>query len=256
MLSACEKSKDSTVKTKDQHNPQQEKNPEVLPYLGIEELDAKFAKPKCSFQNCFDIQIQTIKTQDQWLNQWIGKKLSEVIQSQIGLEQKLSLQEAINAYAKKSNRWQSEFVQNTGYELKIQSKVAAQRNQYVLFQVVVNSKQAEVIVKDRGYFYVSDRVLKQNLLLTDVLEARQTKAFDQIIQNAYQQWLPSQTDDVQTLAPKRIDWKMQDWFFDQEGIGVHYRASEIVKDAQQFDIFLNKKQTQAVLKPKIFQKMF
>ena len=45
-------------------------------------------------------------------------------------------------------------------------------------------------------------------------------------------------------------------FFDQEGIGLHYRSQEISKDAKQLDIYLTKEQTQQVLKVDIYQNMF
>ena len=44
--------------------------------------------------------------------------------------------------------------------------------------------------------------------------------------------------------------------FDGEGIGIHYRAHEIAPEASQLDIYLNRKQTQQILKPEIYQQMF
>lgn len=46
---------------------------EVLPYLNMQEAKADYALPFCEKKNCIDVDIQTIKTQDQWLNAWITK---------------------------------------------------------------------------------------------------------------------------------------------------------------------------------------
>ena len=55
---------------------------------------------------------------------------------------------------------------------------------------------------------------------------------------------------------QKLYWGQADWFFDQEGIGLHYRSQEISKDAKQLDIYLTKEQTQQVLKVDIYQNMF
>ncbi|MBD0076832.1 hypothetical protein IAF28_19800, partial [Acinetobacter baumannii] len=46
-------------------------------------LFASFAVPFCEKKNCIDVDIQTIKTQDAWLNSWIEKNQAKVIQAQI-----------------------------------------------------------------------------------------------------------------------------------------------------------------------------
>ena len=78
---------------------------------------------------------------------------------------------------------------------------------------------------------------------------------DQIVQQAYQKWLKDNNAEVQQKAPKTV-LGQADWFFDQEGIGLHYRSQEISKDAKQLDIYLTKEQTQQVLKVDIYQNMF
>ena len=55
---------------------------------------------------------------------------------------------------------------------------------------------------------------------------------------------------------KKLYWGQADWFFDQEGIGLHYRTHEIVKDGAQLDIYLNKQQTKQILKVDAYQHMF
>ncbi len=79
---------------------------------------------------------------------------------------------------------------------------------------------------------------------------------DNIVQDAYKKWLKDNTKDVQQQAPQTLYWGQADWFFDQQGIGLHYRGDEIVKEAKQLDIYLSKEQTQQVLKVDVYQHMF
>ena len=231
-------------------------NPDVLPFLNIQEGKAKYAVPFCEKKNCIEMDIQTIQTQDAWMNQWIGENQSQVIQDQIGLKQAMTLQQAVDAYVKQSDQWQQEFIKNKAYELHLSTRIAAQRNQFVLLQVIVNSTQAEVTVKDRGYFFVADRQAQKKMGILDILQPKQQNVMNEIVQTQYAAWLKQQTAEVKKTAPKKLYWGQNDWFFDGEGIGIHYRASEIVKDGKQLDLYLTKAQTQMMLKPEIFQKMF
>ena len=224
--------------------------------LKLQSQDAKFALPFCEKKNCIDIQIQSIQTQDTWLNGWVENRQARVLQDQIGLDQKLSLQAAINAYVKKSDAWQAAVKTNKAYTLGMSTRIAAQRNQYVLLQLGVDAKQEEVTIKDRYYFYVADRRLQKQLSLLDVIDPNKRNAMHSIVQQGYQDWLKKQSRDVKAEAPTTLYWGRADWFFDQEGIGVHYRAQEISEDAPQLDIYLSKAQTQAMLQPTVYQQMF
>ncbi len=227
----------------------------VLP-LRLKTQNAKFALPFCEKKNCIDLQIQTISTQDPWLNQWVATKQASVLQYQIGLDQKLSLQAAVNAYVKKSDTWQSAVKSNRAYALAMDTRIAAQRNQYVLLQLGVDAKQEELSIKDRYYFYVADRKQHKQLSLLDVIDNRKRNAMHAIVQQGYQDWLSKQSKDVKIQAPKILYWGQADWFFDTEGIGVHYRAQQISEDAPQLDIYLSKAQTQQMLHAEIYQQMF
>ena len=61
---------------------------------------------------------------------------------------------------------------------------------------------------------------------------------------------------MQKAAPAKLYWGQADWFFDDQGLGLHYRTHEIVKDGTQLDIYLSKAQTQQVLKADIYPSMF
>ena len=122
---------------------------EVLPYLNMQQSKANYALPFCEKKNCIDLDVQTIQTQDQWLNTWIAKNQAHVIQQQIGQNQNLNLQQAIDAYVKKSDVWQEKYSKNKAYELHLDTRIASQRNQYVLLQIGVDTTQEELAVKDR-----------------------------------------------------------------------------------------------------------
>lgn len=229
---------------------------EVLPYLNLTETKANYALPFCEKKNCIDVDIQTIKTQDTWLNGWIEKSQAKVIQSQIDLKKDLSLQQAINAYVKKSDEWQEKYSKNRAYELHIHTRIASQRNQYVLLQLALDSKQEEITIKDRYYFFVADRKLHKSLSLLDVLKKDQQTAMHQIVQVAYQDWLKKQPVEIRKEAPKTLYWGQADWFFDGEGIGLHYQANQITKEASQLDIYLSTEQTKKILQPEVYEQMF
>ena len=55
-----------------------------------------------------------------------------------------------------------------------------------------------------------------------------------------------QTADVNKQAPKTLYWGQADWFFDGEGVGLHYQANQITKDAPQLDIYLTTEQTKNI----------
>ena len=229
---------------------------EVLPYLNMQEVKADYALPFCEKKNCIDVDIQTIKTQDEWLNAWIAKNQANVIQQQIEQNKNLTLQQAINAYVKKSDEWQDKYSKNKAYELHLNTRIASQRNQYVLLQVGVNAQQEDIAVKDRFYFFVADRKLQKSLSVLDVIQKNQQNALNDIIQAHYQQWIEKQSPEVKKQVPKKLYWGQADWFFDGEGIGVHYRANEISKDAPQLDIYLSTEQSKQMLQPDIYQQMF
>jgi Protein of unknown function (DUF3298). len=227
-----------------------------LPYLNIQEKSADIALPFCETKNCINLDIQTLKTADAWLNQSIEKQQAKVIQDQIGLKQDMSLQQAVNAYVKKSDAWQAQLKLNKAYELSLYTRIPYQRNQFVLMQIGVDSTQENIRVNERYYFFVADRLQQKILSPLDIINPEQQLQMDQIVQQAYQKWLKDNNAEVQQKAPKKLYWGQADWFFDQEGIGLHYRSQEISKDAKQLDIYLTKEQTQQVLKVDIYQNMF
>lgn len=51
---------------------------------------------------------------------------------------------------------------NKAYELRLTTRIASQRNQYVLLQIGVDTQQEDIAVKDRFYFFVADRKLQKS----------------------------------------------------------------------------------------------
>ena len=255
LLSACDSSQQNK-NTDEQTAILQKDQAEVLPYLNIKPHAADIALPFCENKNCIELEVQTLNTQDTWLNSWIAQNQAMVIQDQIGLKQNMSLQQAVDAYVKKSDAWQAQLDQNKAYELAMYTRMAYQRNQYVLLQVGVDSKQEGTQVKERYYFFVADRKQQKALSVLDVIDAKQQTRMNTFVQQAYQDWLKTQSSDVQKSAPPKLYWGQADWFFDDQGLGLHYRTHEIVKDGTQLDIYLSKAQTQQVLKADIYPSMF
>lgn len=257
-LTACDQPKKNEAGSADKTEQQTTnlEKAEVLPYLNMKEAMAEYALPFCEKKNCIDLEIQTIKTQDEWLNTWIAKNQANVIQQQIEQNQNLTLQQAINAYVKKSDEWQEKYSKNKAYELRMNTRIASQRNQYVLLQIGVDTQQEDIAVKDRFYFFVADRKLQKNLTVLDVIQKNQQNELNNIIQAHYQQWIEKQSTEVKKQVPKKLYWGQADWFFDGEGIGLHYRANEISKDAPQLDIYLTTEQSKQMLQPEIYQQMF
>lgn len=258
LLGACDKNEKEQPATEQKQSAAvtPEEKAKVLPYLNIQEKSADIALPFCETKNCINLDIQTLKTADSWLNQSIEKQQAKVIQDQIGLKQDMSLQQAVNAYVKKSDAWQAQLKLNKAYELSLYTRIPYQRNQFVLMQIGVDSTQENIRVNERYYFFVADRLQQKILSPLDIINPEQQLQMDQIVQQAYQKWLKDNNAEVQQKAPKKLYWGQADWFFDQEGIGLHYRSQEISKDAKQLDIYLTKEQTQQVLKVDIYQNMF
>lgn len=258
LLGACDKNEKKQPATEQKKSAAvtPEEKAKVLPYLNIQEKSADIALPFCETKNCINLDIQTLKTADSWLNQSIEKQQAKVIQDQIGLKQDMSLQQAVNAYVKKSDAWQAQLKLNKAYELSLYTRIPYQRNQFVLMQIGVDSTQENIHVNERYYFFVADRLQQKILSPLDIINPEQQLQMDQIVQQAYQKWLKDNNAEVQQKAPKKLYWGQADWFFDQEGIGLHYRSQEISKDAKQLDIYLTKEQTKQVLKVDIYQNMF
>ena len=266
VLTACDDSKppETSVTQTAQPEPVQppvilpvEEKAQVLVYLDAKTQPAQFVMPKCKDKTCPILEIESLNTQDPWLNTWLASRIAHVLMQQIEQEPKnFSLQQAINRYVAASQEWQKQSVQNKAFELKINSEIAYQKNAIVLLKLQVNSHQGQTKVTDRLYFFVADRTTQKNLMLKDVIAASKGKALQKIVDQDYKKWLDKQDIDVKTAAPEQLDWKTAEWFYDQQGIGLHFRAGKISPTAEQLDIYLTYAQTQQVLHPTFFKLLF
>lgn len=228
----------------------------TLAPLNIKIQAADFAIPFCEKKDCLNLGIQSIGTQNPQVNQWIEKSQSNVIQQQIDLKQDLSLQKAVDAYVKKSDEWQQADNKHKAFNLQMATRIAAQRQQYVLLQLMVHSQQGDKNLDNQSYYFVFDRKQNKNLSLLDILKPDHQHKLHDIIQAYYQQWLEQQSNVVKKQAPEVLYWGQADWFFDQEGLGLHYRKGQISADAPIFDIYLTPEQGKAMLQEEIYHILF
>ena len=239
-----------------EHQQRVETTASQLPALVIQQQLAAYQLPACKVKDCTELKLQSIQTQDPWINQWIEQQVASVLEQQTGEKPTLTLQQAVDAYVKKSIAWQHEFNKNKAYQLNLSTQIATQHHQYVLLNISVDSQQGDTNVQERQYFYVADRAQQKNLTLLEVIQPKQHKALNKMIQVKYRAWLQAQDSALQSFAPKQLDWQQANWFFDAEGIGLHFRANDISANGVALSIYLDKQQTQKVLQPAIFKQMF
>lgn len=228
----------------------------ALSHLGVQPKAADIALPFCENKSCINIDIQSIEMNDTWMDQWLAHHHGVVVQDLIGLDQKMTLQQAIDAYVEKSDQWRSQATENVAYELHVASRIAALRQQYVLIKLNIHALQGKEKFENVEYFFVADRQQQRTVKLLDLIQPEQQLQMNAFIQVAYQNWLKEQEESIQQHAPEKLYWGQADWFFDGEGIGVHYRAGHVLAHAPILNIYLTQAQTQQVLKSDIYADLF
>lgn len=230
---------------------------QVLPYLAAQSAPAQFVLPKCADQNCLELNINSLTTEDAWFNTWLNTRQAEVLMLQLQQDPaNLTLQQAVNRYAAASKEWQQQYRQHQAFQLDLDTVVVYQKNGIVLLQIQVNSHQAETKVLNRLYFFVADRNKQQHLPVKQVIAPDYAKTLQDILNQHYKKWLSTQSDEVKTAAPSQLAWQQGQWFYDQEGIGLHFRAGQISPTAEQLDVYLNTAQSKRVLKAELYQILF
>lgn len=230
---------------------------EKVAQLTSKEQPAAFKVQQCYAKACPVIAIQTLQTSNPWFNTWLNEQQSVVIQSQIQANKvALSLQPTIDAYVQASTRWQKEFAGNLSYQLSLHSHLVQQKKQYILLMLGLDTQQGMIQVSDRRYFMVADLSQKKRVHLPDLIQVKEQKNSNVMIQQYYQAWLKEQPKLIQVSAPKQLVWTQADWFFDQTGVGLHFRSSEVVAGADQLDIYLTQQQTKQILKNEVYQTLF
>jgi hypothetical protein len=229
----------------------------VLAYLDAKPQAAQFVLPQCKRKDCPKLELQALVTQDAWLNTWLSTRQAKVLMQQISKDaNNFSLQQAVNRYVDASNEWQRQHRHNQVFQLQLASEIVYQKNGIVLLQIQVNSHQAETKIQDRLYFFVADRHTQKNLNVTDIIHTPYAATLQDIVDQAYQKWLNEQEGEVKIAAPEKIKWQQGEWFYDQYGIGLHFRAGYMSPTAKQLDIYLSPAQTKQVLQPELYQRLF
>lgn len=229
---------------------------EKLKGLTIQMVTANVALPFCEDKECLSIDVQSLVTEDPWLDQWIEQRIAHVVLDQIDSKQALSLQQAVNRFVESSDHWLKQQKKHQPYSLKMSTRIAMQRNEYVLLQVLVDAKIKDVDIQQRSYFFTSNRKTQQQLSLLDVIAKDKQTQMHQLVQQQYQEWLDGLTAEERKAAPKTLYWGQADWFFDEEGIGLHYRSQQIAESLPQFAIYLTQAQTKTLLDPTVYQVLF
>lgn len=249
--SACE-STELIASTDEALSAQSEVNLTALAALELRQQAAQIALPFCEQQHCIDIQIQSIATQDAWINRWIAQRQAMAIQDRIGLKQKMSLQQAVDAFVQYADH---HHVQQEG--LNMSTRIAYQRQKFLLLKLsIAVPAQAFAEQQEIAYFAVLDRQAKKQLSLMEIIQPEQYVLMDTLVQQAYQDWLRQQSKQVQHVAAKKLYWGQADWWFDQEGIGLHFRPNQIVAQGGSLAITLNHLQSRQLLKAAIYAQMF
>lgn len=227
----------------------------VLIHLDAVAQMAKVVIPECSGSACVDLKIHSLHSQDTWFNDWVSQAQAQVLLQELGLQtSNLSLQQAVNRYAKASQQWSEQHSSHQPYQLQLMTQLGYQKNGYVLLQIRVDRQQADEQVKDRIYFFIADRNTQKTLKLQHILVQNQTKTMDKILHQYYQKWLQSQQSELK--LPKKLIWQDAEWFYDTQGIGLHFRSGMLAKQSPQLDIYLTAEQSQRVLKPELYQTLF
>ncbi len=229
----------------------------VLPYLNIKPQPAAVVMPQCQTRPCTKLELNSLHTQDAWLNHWLSQRQAQVIAAQIQLNGKdLSLQQVVNRYVKASAHWKNAAAHHQPYHLNLNTQLGYQKNGYVLVQLQINSVQGETQIKDRVYFFVANRHTQQSVELKHIVAPKQQQTMNQIMQSAYQAWKAQQQTLAISALPEKLTWQTAEWFYDQQGIGLHFRSDEIAPNSPQWDLYLTAEQTRRVLKPDVYQALF
>ena len=258
MIVGCDQQTESgKTPTQIEQQPTSEQKIEKFPVI---QPKTKLIQPFKTCKTCTKFEIISLKTSTSWINDWIEQQQTDIVLEQIpekfrGKPEK-KLKKVANLYDQASKKWLREFELNQPYELKLETLFQYQHGPYILLRLRMDTEQEGVEIKDRVYFKVLDRELKKSVYLKDILQASQLKTMDQWVQHEYQIMLKQQDKMFQKQFPQQLKWENAEWFFDQQGIGLHYKTNEIMKQSPQFDIYLTSEQTQKVLKPEVYGHMF
>lgn len=256
LIAGCDK----TSETFAAHEQQSKK--QTYPILIATSQAADYGVPFCEHKFCHDIEIQTLNSTDPWFDQTVAAMISDIIRKQLHMNQKLSLQQAVDAFVQASDQAQRTTQPHQTIKpwgLHIDAQLPAQQQQWALVMITANfvmpmsmsmARQEHDIKPPNApqrYFSVLDRKAQRMVQLYDVIAADKRLEFNQLLQQHYQQWRKQQNVEHRLTLPEKIYWANQDWFFDEQGIGIVYRAADFGIDAADLVINLDHAQSQYFL---------
>lgn len=251
-LAACTPSHDKSAKDEQYLHQQEEK--QGYPVLIAVPQSADYGLPFCEKQYCLDVEIFGLKSQDEWFNHYVDQQIANLIRLQLQLEQKLSLQKAVNEFVRLSDEWQEE-KKNQPWSVLIQTRVATQHHEITLLQIQTEYTLGDLEVPEKIYYFVVDRKKQEGIKLYDVIKDNMREEFGSFLQTEYQKWLETQPN--KDKFTEKIYWANQDWFFDDQGVAVYYRSADLSTTTtdDNLTIYLPKAQTKKWLKINYFDQL-
>ncbi len=255
--SACSKAPDTQDQDKEQAELQAQESEQGYPVLVAMPQSAHYALPFCEKKYCIEVEIFDFKSKDQWFNQYTDAKIADLIRQQLGISQKLSLQRAVNEFVSRSDAWQEENEQKKAWTMYIKPRLAMQQGVMALLQVHTEYHLGDEDVPPQDYFYVADRKAQQTVRLYDIVKQKSRVPFMNFIQEQYAKWQESLTEQQRQELPEKIYWANQDWFFDDQGIAIYYRAHDLAVEgrAKDLTIYLSPEQMKQWILPKYLKQL-
>ncbi|GAA5016581.1 hypothetical protein GCM10023206_28460 [Acinetobacter puyangensis] len=245
---ACSKTPD--VKDLDQQKLQQQQAQQGYPILIASPEIADYALPFCEKKYCIEVEIFDFNSQDQWFNQFTDQQIADLIRQKLALKQKMSLQAAVDQFVILSDEWQAQTENQSkkAWSLYIKPRVATQQGEIALLQINAEYDVGEEKVPAQDYYFVVDRKKQQMIRLYDIIAPKYRAALTDVIQQHYQdwqqQWSVQQQQAFTGKQPEKLYWANQDWFFDDQGIAIYYRGTDLsTKTTKNLVIYLTPEQT-------------
>ncbi|MFB2578923.1 hypothetical protein ACEYX6_07200 [Acinetobacter sp. c2-A9] len=84
---------------------QQQEQKQGYPVLIATPTVADYGLPFCEKRYCLEVEIFDFKSQDQWFNQFTNEKIADLIRKQLGIGEKMTLQQAVDVFVQRSDEW-------------------------------------------------------------------------------------------------------------------------------------------------------
>lgn len=102
-LSAC--GENLSIAQSDEEKLQQQEQKQGYPILIATPTIADYGLPFCEKRYCIEVEIFDFKSQDQWFNQFTNERIADLIRRELGIREKMSLQQVINLFVQRSDDW-------------------------------------------------------------------------------------------------------------------------------------------------------